>query len=150
MGAFDMKLPWRETEAGKQWLRAYKNRWKKENRKKNLEKARAYGRKRYHDRDKAIYRTIRETVLNHYGGQCACCGESVYEFLAMDHIFGGGNKHRKARKKDTLAMWLYENGYPEGFQVLCHNCNMAKGFYGRCPHGSTISKLFKSAMAIDK
>ena len=20
------------------------------------------------------------------------------------------------------------------FQVLCHNCNMSKGFYGYCPH----------------
>lgn len=30
--------------------------------------------------------------------------------------------------------WLKTNGYPDGFQTLCHNCNMAKGFYGICPH----------------
>jgi hypothetical protein len=26
-------------------------------------------------------------------------------------------------------------GYPKDrYQLLCHNCNMAKGFYGLCPH----------------
>jgi len=25
-------------------------------------------------------------------------------------------------------------GYPDGFRVLCHNCNMAYGFYKTCPH----------------
>ena len=27
-----------------------------------------------------------------------------------------------------------KNNYPEGFQVLCSNCNFAKGKYGSCPH----------------
>jgi len=41
---------------------------------------------------------IRMTVLKHYGGtppKCACCGESHLEFLAIDHIKGGGIKERK-------------------------------------------------------
>lgn len=70
---------------------------------------------------------------------CACCGECRYEFLALDHIGGGGNQHRLAltgTKKGgaKLYYWLRDNGYPKGFQVLCHNCNMAKGVYGQCPH----------------
>jgi hypothetical protein len=28
------------------------------------------------------------------------------------------------------------NEFPDGFQVLCHNCNLAKGYYGECPHNS--------------
>lgn len=34
-------------------------------------------------------------VIHAYGGACACCGESREPFLAIDHIAGGGNKHRK-------------------------------------------------------
>ena len=77
---------------------------------------------------------VREEVLNHYGGKCACCVETRYEFLAIDHINGGGNKHRREQKISNLAYWIKRNNYPDGFQVLCHNCNMAKGFYGECPH----------------
>jgi hypothetical protein len=29
---------------------------------------------------------------------------------------------------------LITNGFPSGFRTLCHNCNMAKGLYGTCPH----------------
>ena len=29
---------------------------------------------------------------------------------------------------------LKRKGFPEGYQTLCHNCNLAKGFYGQCPH----------------
>lgn len=39
-------------------------------------------------------------------------------------------------KKENIPWWLRRNNYPNGFQVLCHNCNMAKGFYGKCPHQS--------------
>lgn len=63
---------------------------------------------------------------------CVCCGEATYEFLALDHIHGGGGQHRKT--VTDVYRWVKANGYPEGFQVLCHNCNMAKGFFGGCPH----------------
>ena len=75
-------------------------------------------------------------VLSHYSNgnpKCACCGEDKYQFLAIDHIDGNGNKHRK-KAGTKMARWLRANNYPKGFQVLCHNCNMAKGFYGQCPH----------------
>lgn len=78
---------------------------------------------------------LRKTVLDHYGGKCTCCGETEPHFLCIDHINGGGSQHRKiiGGGKSTYK-WLIANNYPEGFQVLCHNCNMAKGFYGICPH----------------
>ena len=34
----------------------------------------------------------------------------------------------------TLLGWIIKNNFPEGFKILCHNCNNAKGFYGKCPH----------------
>lgn len=72
-------------------------------------------------------------VIYHYGGRCKCCGEDRYEFLAIDHVNGGGRRHRKEIKKQ-LPQWLIENNYPEGFRILCHNCNIALGIYGYCPH----------------
>jgi len=33
--------------------------------------------------------------------------------------------------------WLVENDFPEGFQILCHNCNFAKSHNpGGCPHAA--------------
>jgi len=85
------------------------------------------------EKQRTRQRQIRLEVLAHYGGKCACCGISEFEFLAIDHINGGGNIHRK-EIKDTLTMWLYRNDYPKGFRVLCHNCNFSLGAYGYCPH----------------
>lgn len=80
----------------------------------------------------------RMIVLQFYGGnppKCACCGEKEIKFLSIDHIKGGGTKHRKEMGVGkSIYPWLIRNNFPEGFQVLCHNCNMAKGFYGICPH----------------
>lgn len=86
---------------------------------------------------KAYYQRIRLQVLTHYGGQppkCKCCGENHLEFLGIDHIKGGGNKHRESLKRKSLWSWFISQDYPKGFRVLCHNCNMALGFYGYCPH----------------
>ena len=85
----------------------------------------------------------RINALIHYGGgspHCACCGDSRFEFLCLDHINGGGNAHRLAvtgSKRGSIAVWVEKNGYPEGFQVLCHNCNMAKHIYGSCPYATS-------------
>ena len=40
-----------------------------------------------------------------------------------------------------LSVWMIKNNFPKGFQVLCHNCNLAKGFYGKCPHEKSWSNL---------
>jgi hypothetical protein len=88
------------------------------------------------------WKQIRIEVLNHYGNKCACCGETTPEFLSIDHINGGGNGHRKALEENGVKKhhgsgfykWLIDNNYPDGFQLLCHNCNFAKGHYGKCPH----------------
>lgn len=86
--------------------------------------------------DKEYNRKIRREVLVHYGNKCACCGESTYEFLAFDHIKGGGSKIRRETGiyGSKFTLWLRKNNYPEGFRILCHNCNVAMGLYGYCPH----------------
>ena len=81
---------------------------------------------------------LRVEALRHYSDntmQCACCGESEIDFLALDHINGGGGKHRKEVGRGyRFIRWLQKNNYPDGFQVLCHNCNQAKSYYDGCPH----------------
>jgi len=76
---------------------------------------------------------------------CNCCGEKSYlEFLALDHIAGKKQmdselelvklEYSSKLKGLRLHKWIIKNDYPDGFQILCHNCNNAKGFYGKCPH----------------
>lgn len=81
---------------------------------------------------------IRRETLSHYSDgtlSCACCGETHIEFLAIDHINGGGTKHRKELNRGGgIFAWLKKNGFPDGYRVLCHNCNQAIGLYGYCPH----------------
>ena len=77
-------------------------------------------------------------VLEYYGGyppRCACCGVTEVVFLCVDHINGGGNKHREEIGRGcSIHRWLRKNGFPLGYQVLCHNCNIAKTRLGYCPH----------------
>lgn len=96
------------------------------------------------ERKKAIANSynanLKLVVLSHYSAgtpTCKCCNEREIKFLAIDHINGGGFEHRKTinvRGGSQFYQWLKNNNYPQGFQVLCHNCNMAKGLYGKCPH----------------
>lgn len=82
-------------------------------------------------------RSIKRQVIAAYGGRCACCSEYRIEFLAIDHINRDGSAHRKAigaQSGLSTYRWLIRNGFPPGFRVLCHNCNVASWNYGRCPH----------------
>lgn len=80
----------------------------------------------------------RRQVLLHYGGsppRCACCGERCDEFLVLDHIKGRANyPHDKKYSGSSLIIWIIARHFPEGFRVLCHNCNMSISNYGYCPH----------------
>jgi len=87
------------------------------------------------------YYRIRNTVFDHYGWVCKCCGETEPYFLSIDHVNGHGNEHRRELTKRSAGSgaafyrWITDNGYPDDFQVLCMNCNhgrMRNG--GICPH----------------
>ena len=117
--------------------------WWKDNKKERLK----YAHKWYaNNREKVIKQKISSNLkmrrlarldcINHYSNGkncCECCGEAHLEFLCIDHIDGGGGKHRKALK-EYLPLVLKRKKYPKGYRILCHNCNMSLGFYGYCPH----------------
>lgn len=97
-------------------------------------------------RIRAWEREQRVKMLEAYGGKCACCGENNQEFLAIDHIEGGGRQHRTqlAARGVNFRAWIRKNNFPEGFRLLCHNCNQATGLYGYCPHqGRPESPLYR-------
>lgn len=95
----------------------------------NSERAREYV--RHYERIRS--RNARADALAIYGNVCACCNESVTDFLCIDHINGDGNIHRKSIGRN-IYKWLKSEKYPSGFQVLCHNCNWAKHLHGECPY----------------
>jgi len=92
-------------------------------------------------KQKARHKAIRLEVLQYYSGKeipdCLCCGEQMFEFLHIDHINGGGLKHRRqVCGSEGLFYWLKKNHWPEGFRVLCANCNLGRQYAGGkyCPH----------------
>lgn len=119
---------------------SYQQKWYQKNRVRLLKKFREY---QIQNREKiCAYRRKwnlkqRTICLKYYGGdppKCACCGETIFEFLGIDHINGGGQTHKKEIKRLVIYRWLILNNFPKGYRVLCHNCNLARGFYGECPH----------------
>lgn len=87
------------------------------------------------------------TAYSNGTNTCKCCGENELKFLTLDHIEGGGNKDRKIRGSGLgFYSLLRKTGYPSGLQVLCFNCNCAKGFFGTCPHMKTENLTFRQAL----
>jgi hypothetical protein len=79
-------------------------------------------------------REQKKKVIDFYGGKCLCCGISNIDFLSIDHINGGGNKHRKeigVSAGNTFYRWLIRNNFPDGFRTLCYNCNSYKEYVVR-------------------
>lgn len=83
----------------------------------------------------------RQKCLDAYGRMCACCGEDNDRFLTIDHVDNNGHEMRKEHLTgNTFYRWLIRNGFPDGFQILCFNCNIGRALNGGiCPHkeGST-------------
>ena len=126
----------------------YQRRYRKSHKQKKQVYHHAYNKERYlKHRDKILdsqkryqkrYRkSLRNQIFKLYGGQCECCGEATQEFLSIDHINGGGSKHRK--ESNTYGTGIYrailKEGYrPDRYRILCYNCNLSIGFNGYCPH----------------
>lgn len=82
------------------------------------------------------YHKLRREVFNAYGGPvCACCEEDEYDFLTLDHINNDGAEQRKKYGSNPRVLQVIkQQGFPEGYQVLCANCNTSKGKTGICVH----------------
>lgn len=94
------------------------------------------------ERNKKYKQKLRIAVLTFYSRgalNCECCGDDHFPFLTIDHISGGGRKHRTDLKNRSggqlLYIWLIKNNFPAGFRVLCWNCNCGRRLNNNiCPH----------------
>lgn len=79
---------------------------------------------------------IRSEMVAAYGGACNCCGETELAFLTLEHIGGGGGKHRReVGGQGKILTQLRRQGWPKDkYTVLCMNCNHAKKDGKPCPH----------------
>lgn len=87
-------------------------------------------------RAKELQQEQKLVVFEHYSNgkiECECCHESNIGFLSLDHIHGGGGKHRKAINSNTYK-WIINHNFPDGYQILCMNCNWGRRINGICPH----------------
>lgn len=129
------------------WCKNCSREYQREWRRRNRDKINARIRARYKRQKTTMteptkrYRLrLRQDAIKAYGAKCQCCGEAHIEFLAIDHVSGGGSQHRKNLGGKNFYLWLKEQGYPQGeFRCLCHNCNMSFGLYGYCPHKQPFS-----------
>ena len=76
---------------------------------------------------------LRLEILNHYSNEslvCCRCGYGDVRALDLDHKENNGGDHRKAigRRGATYDIYaqLKRDGFPDGYQVLCRNCNWIK------------------------
>lgn len=76
------------------------------------------------------YYKCKHLVMRHYcGGEnytCCQCGFADPRALSIDHVDGKGADHRRNLKGVNLYRWLVREKYPDGFQVLCMNCQWIK------------------------
>lgn len=82
------------------------------------------------------HREWKRAALAVIGESCACCGESTFEFLTIDHVDNDGHIHRRQINQRNIYEWLAKVDYKTDFrlQTLCFNCNFAKRYNGECPH----------------
>lgn len=92
------------------------------------EKSRARQKKNGYPVMKRQIESLKNGVYAHYGRECTRCGEDDPDVLTVDHINQDGAGHVNARgnryRGVHLYRWLRQNEYPEGFRVLCMNCNV--------------------------
>jgi len=81
----------------------------------------------------------KKACIKHYSKgkmTCSCCNESNVGFLAIDHIENNGSQHKRKIKKSKIFKWLSDNKFPQGYKVLCFNCNSGRNLTENkiCPH----------------
>jgi hypothetical protein len=71
---------------------------------------------------------LKMETLKRYGGCCQHCGFDDFRALQLDHINDNGAEERRNLPGGGWQFYhfLKKNGFPEGYQTLCANCNTIK------------------------
>ena len=119
-------------EKSKQHLQEYHRQYHQANRDKKIAMVAKWAAENPGNRRQnalAYYYRLQHAAMTAYGGyECSWCGIDEPLVLCIDHVHNDGNVHRREIDASGAGFykWLRDNGYPEGFQVLCANCNHAK------------------------
>jgi hypothetical protein len=123
-----------------------------------------YSRKNYpkHKESKLDYqrkltKRYKQEFLDMYGGRCSCCGQTLPDFLTIEHKLG---QEKSTRRTGLVAYRDSVKEYrPDLYEILCWNCNCAKGKLGYCPHNPpkettpyrihNITRLYNYTKAVD-
>lgn len=101
------------------------------------------------ENNKAWRTKYKNLVFDRYGRSCACCGLTIPEFLTIDHIDGGGTRHRRLIGWGVnFYYWLVKQGLPDGYRTFCMNCNWSYGQYGYCPHQKGVDTPLDLAVVL--
>ena len=129
----------KDGKTAKERNRAYARLWREGNRETTRQRVQeTYW--RYPERSRLLKRQanarVKTQVFAHYSNGkvcCALCGNDNIFCLSIDHINGLGKQNRKALHRSGCAFyyWLKKQGYPEGYQVLCMNCQFIKKYERR-------------------
>jgi len=85
--------------------------------------------------------------------KCKSCNEAELGVLTIDHMAGDGAGHRRELFGNRtgggykMYQWLKRNSYPEGFQVLCYNCQYSKRLHEMRSEEQTHLKEVRAAYA---
>jgi hypothetical protein len=126
----------------KKWTPEYEKEWQKEYREKTKDKRKEYQKQwkldnpeKVKGKSKEERARVKMEVLTHYSQgipRCASCNFNDMRALQLDHIFNNGAEERREIFGNRFAAgtmfyrWVRQQNYPEGYQVLCANCNIIK------------------------
>ena len=94
------------------------------------------------DKSKEKYRAhrwkLRNAFFKMYGESCSCCGETIKEFLTLEHLVKNrGSENSYFSYKNAIKKYD-----PQRYDVLCMNCNFVTRYGEPCPH-KNLQKLIK-------
>ena len=147
-------------EEAKEYHKDYSKQWYIDNMDREKKKHKDY-RELHKEEHKTKRFAIRLEVLKYYSDntlRCKNCNEEHLEFLEIDHINGGGKKHKRDMNFGSVYDWLYRHNFPDKniYQVLCSNCNTkkvkiaskAKGEFGTSQQRSTYNYRYNLKLDI--
>jgi len=76
-------------------------------------------------------RRIKKIVFDRLGRRCVCCGITENSMLTIDHAINIG---KQRSKEGEIYSYLIKNNFPDGYSVMCFNCNISKYRLGICAH----------------
>ena len=144
-----------KSEAYRERKRATFKRWYYRNHEANRMKNKEYRERtgyKAHQREYLLGK--KSIVLAHYGnGVCACvrCGYDNVKALSIDHINGRTLREPTKRKINGVGMylWLIREGFPDGYQTLCMNCQFIKRIENQeCGNHNKDTEVAKSVKVL--